>query len=224
MEPLAGDRAKLAARIDHAALRPEATIREVRAACELAARCRVGCLCVRPCDVREAREALEGSSVALGSVVGFPHGAHATAVKVAEARRAIADGADELDMVINIGRLRSGEAGYVGREIAAVVEAAGGRIVKVILECCYLDGEQKAAGCRAARQAGAHFVKTSTGCGPGGATVEDVRYLRRHVGASMGVKAAGGIRTLADALAMVEAGADRIGTSSTETILAELPA
>jgi len=155
-------------------------------------------------------------------VVGFPHGAAHSEVKIAEAIRAVADGADELDMVVNVGRLLDGDLDYVRAEIAGVVGAAGGRIVKVILECCYLNRRQMAAACQVAEQAGADFVKTSTGFGAGGAVVEDVRFLRRCVGDRLGVKAAGGIRTLADALVMIQAGATRIGTSCTEQILADL--
>jgi len=211
----------LAARIDHALLSPAATNAELVSACELSSARKVCCLVVRPCDVAEARRRLDGA-VALGTVVGFPHGATTTEAKVAEACRAIDDGADELDMVLNIGRLRDGLRDWVRDDIAAVVTAGGGQAVKVIFECCYLDRDQMANACWAAVQAGASFVKTSTGFGPSGASVEDVRFLSSQVSGSMGVKAAGGIRTLADAVAMIEAGATRIGTSSTEAILAEL--
>jgi len=212
---------ELAGMIDHAILAPQATLADLRAGCELVKRLRIGCLCVRPCDVAGAAEALEAGA-AVGTVIGFPHGAAHSELKIAEAVRAVADGADELDMVLNVGRLRDGDVDYVGGEIAGVVGAAGGRIVKVILECCYLNREQMAVACEAAERAGAHFVKTSTGFGASGATAEEVRFLRRCVGDRLGVKAAGGIRTLADALRMIEAGATRIGTSSTEQILADL--
>jgi len=210
---------QLAAMIDHAVLRPDASQDDLRTASELVTKHRVGCLCVRGCDVAAAKRLLAGSGVRLGTVIAFPHGTSSPAAKVAEAQRAVGDGADELDMVLNIGRLRDGDTAYVQDEIAAVVAAAPGRCVKVILECGYLDEQQMAKACRAAVAAGARFVKTSTGFGPRGATVEDVRLLRRHVGSDCGVKAAGGIRTLDDALAMIAAGADRIGTSSTEAIL-----
>jgi len=215
-------RDQLASMIDHAVLSPEATIDDLIAGCELVRRLDVGCVCVRPCDVADVAARLSDTSVAVGTVVGFPHGSAVTAVKAAEARQAIADGADELDMVLNIGALRSGRIDYVRDDIAAVVAVAGGKIVKVILECCYLDRDQKMAACEAAVEAGASFVKTSTGTAPGGATVEDVALLRSQVPDNVGVKAAGGIRTLADALAMIEAGATRIGASATESILAEL--
>jgi len=216
------NRNELAAMIDQALLRPEETLADLRAACRIAEKYQVASLCVRPCDVPTARELLTAGNVAVGTVIAFPHGDSATPVKVCEARRAVTDGADELDMVLNITRLRSGELKYVQDEIAAVVQAARGRIVKVILECCYLNRDQMAAACTAAKKAGAQFVKTSTGFGKWGAKAEDVEFLRRQVGESMGVKAAGGIRTLADALGMIRAGASRIGTSRVEAILCEL--
>jgi len=210
---------RLAGMIDHAVLRPDATADDVRSACRMAGRLGVACLIVRPCDVWAARQLLGAGDVAVGSVVSFPHGAADSGVKAAEAAAAVRHGADELDMVINIGRLKDGRLDRVRDDIAAVVEAAEGRTVKVILECCYLSRDEMAAGCHAAQAAGADFVKTSTGFGTSGARAEDVRFLRSQVGRTLGVKAAGGIRTLADALAMIEAGADRIGTSSTEAIL-----
>jgi len=214
-------RDELASMIDHAVLSPNATIDDLREGCELVRRLGVGCMCVRPCDVAAARAQLAGARVAVATVVGFPHGDAVTAIKAAEARQAVADGADELDMVLNIGALRSGRLDYVRDDIAAVVAAADGKIVKVILECCYLDRDRKVAACEAAVQAGADFVKTSTGTGPAGATVEDVALLRAHVPEGVGVKAAGGIRTLGDCLAMIEAGATRVGASATESILAD---
>jgi len=210
---------ELAAMIDHAFLRPEASRSELIEACRLVKELKVGCLCVRPCDVSEAKKLLDGSGIRLATVVGFPHGTAVAEIKAEEAALAAADGVDELDMVINIGLLRSRLVKRVRGEIAGVVQAARPRPVKVILECCYLNQREKAAGCRAAIEAGAHYVKTSTGLGPGGATIEDVRFLRRQVGEHMGVKAAGGIRTLADAIAMIRAGADRLGTSSSRAIL-----
>jgi deoxyribose-phosphate aldolase len=213
---------ELARMIDHAVLKPDATVDDVRSACELAARYRVASLFVRPCDVVQAVELLGESGVAVGTVIGFPHGTAHSEVKSAEARQDVADGADELDMVINVARLKDGECEYVRDEIAGVVTASGGRIVKVILECCYLTREQMAMGCKAAESASANFVKTSTGFGEYGARVEDVQFLRSQVGDRLGVKAAGGIRTLTDALSMIHAGATRIGTSSTQQILGDL--
>jgi deoxyribose-phosphate aldolase len=214
-------REELAALIDHAVLKPDATAADLAATCDLCARLGVGNLCVRPGDVVVARRKLDGSGVSVGTVIGFPHGIQVGAVKAAEARHAVDDGAEELDMVIPIGRLIDGDVDFVRDDIAGVVAAGGGRTVKVILECCYLTDEQIDAGCAAAIAAGADFVKTSTGFGTAGATVEAVARLRAAVGEKLGVKAAGGIRTLADALAMIEAGATRIGTSRSEAILAE---
>ncbi|MDP7637358.1 MAG: deoxyribose-phosphate aldolase [Phycisphaerae bacterium] len=217
-------RESLAAIIDHAVLSPAATLCDLRDGCELAARYHVASVCVRSCDVAPATEFLAGAPVAVGAVIGFPHGGSDSSVKAAEAVRAVDEGAGELDMVINISHLREQRIDEVRSDIAAVVRPAAGRPVKVILECCYLDQAQMAAGCRAAAEAGAAFVKTSTGFGPSGATVEDVRFLRRQVGNRLGVKAAGGIATLVDALAMIRVGASRIGTSKTNSILKELKA
>jgi deoxyribose-phosphate aldolase len=214
--------ADLAGCIDHAVLRPETVDEDLRSASEAARGWKTASVCVRPCDVPRAVELLAGSGVPVGTVVAFPHGSSSAAAKVDEARHAIADGARELDMVVNVGRLLDGRMHAVRNEIAAVVEAAGGRTVKVILECCLLSRSQKVAGCRAAMAAGADFVKTSTGFAAGGATAEDVRLLRECVGESMGVKAAGGIRTLEHCRTMLQAGASRLGTSRTFEILAEL--
>lgn len=216
-------RKQLACMIDHAVLAPQSGEAALEAGCELATRVQVACLCVKPCDVRYARNAMVGTGIAIGTVIGFPHGGQIASVKADEASRAIEHGADELDMVINIGALRDGLIDLVKEEIAEVVHAAGIWPVKVILECAYLDRERMAAGCAAAVDAGAAFVKTSTGFAPTGATVEDVRFLRQRVGRKFGVKAAGGIKTLAQAMAMIDAGANRIGTSATEAILNELP-
>jgi deoxyribose-phosphate aldolase len=211
--------------IDHSLLRPELELDGVRAGLETARRLDVAAACVRPCDVPLARELLAGSDVKVCTVVGFPHGSSATATKVFEAERALAEGAEELDLVLNIGRLRSGAADEVRAEIAAVVAAARGRaLVKVILETAYLDEAQKVLGCRLADDAGADFVKTSTGFAPSGATLEDIRLLRRSVSPRVQVKAAGGIRTLDALLAALEAGATRIGATATEQILAEAEA
>ena len=212
----------MAARIDHGLLRPELLIAEVVEGCEVAARYHVASVCCRPLDIVTCVRELAGTDVEVGTVIGFPHGAHRTDTKVDEARRALDDGAVELDMVLAIGRLRDGNAAYVEAEIRAVVEAAGGHIVKVILENHFLTDDEKRLGCRLAEQAGAHYVKTSTGYAPTSATVADVRLMRATASPHVKVKAAGGIRTLADAMAMVEAGADRLGTSSTAAIMATL--
>ncbi len=216
----------LAKMIDHSLLKPELTEAEVVAGCELAKRYHVASVCVKPCYVALAARLLAGSDVAVGTVIGFPHGGSATAIKVAEARQAMADGAVELDMVINIGELRSGHSGYVCDEIRAVVDAAKGHangqaIVKVILENAYLADEQKVLACKLAETAGADFVKTSTGFAPSGATLEDLRLMRASVSPKMQVKAAGGVRTLDAMLAVVEAGCTRVGATATAAILDE---
>jgi len=210
--------------IDHAVLKPEAKFADVRAACELAGEYRIGSLFVKPCEVVAARGCLNGSSVRLGTVIGFPHGSTYTKVKAAEARQAVADGVVELDMVANIGRLIDTDATYVRDDVAAVVSAAEGRTVKVIIECCCLNRDQMRLACDTIAQAGAAFVKTSTGFAETGATVEDVHFLRDCVGNRLRVKAAGGIRTLSDAFAMIQAGAVRIGTSRSAEILDAMPA
>jgi deoxyribose-phosphate aldolase len=212
-------RDQLTGMIDHAVLSPTASADDVASACDLCERLGVTHLCVRPCDVFDAARRLMESPVVLGTVVGFPHGSSHTQTKTVEASEAIGDGARELDMVANLSWLIAGEIARVCEEITAVREAAPGAAVKVILECCWLTDGQIIGGCEAAARAGAQFVKTSTGFGEHGATVEHVRLMRRTVGDRLGVKAAGGIRTLDDALAMIEAGATRIGTSSTEDIL-----
>ncbi len=212
--------AELAKVIDHALLRPEMTEAEVTAGCELAHRYHVASVCVKPCDVALAARLLAGSDVAVGTVVGFPHGGSTTAVKVAEARQALADGATELDMVINIGALRSGKLDLVRDEISAVVDAARGRAhVKVILENAYLTTEEKVIACQLAEVAGADFVKTSTGFAPTGVTVADIKLMRATVGPRVQVKAAHGIRTLDAILEIIDAGATRVGATATATIL-----
>jgi len=210
---------QIAKTIDHSLLRPELTRAEVIQGCELAARYHVASVCVKPCHVRLAWEVLKGSDVAVGTVVGFPHGSSTTAIKVAEALQVLEDGATELDMVINIGELRSGNDDFVRQDIQAVVTAAKGHIVKVILENAYLSKEQIVRGCQLVEQAGAHFVKTSTGFAPSGATVEDVRLMRASVGPRVQVKAAGGIRTLEAILEIIDAGATRVGATATAAIL-----
>jgi deoxyribose-phosphate aldolase len=211
--------ARVAATIDHALLRPELTPDQVEEGCELAARYHVATVCCRPMDVQRCAKVLSGTGVGTITVIGFPHGAHHTLVKVAEAEQALADGAVELDMVLPIGLVRAGDDDGVHADIAAVVRAAAGAPVKVILETGFLTTDQIVRACHTAEAAGAAFVKTSTGYGPRNATVEDVRLMRATVSPSIGVKAAGGIRDLADALALLDAGATRLGTSSTATIL-----
>jgi deoxyribose-phosphate aldolase len=216
-------RDELARLLDHSVLKPESTVREVMAGADAVREWRIGYYCVQPCWVTAAARALTGSASRVVAVVGFPHGCERSVVKAAEARLAIADGAAELDMVLNLGALKGGDAQAVRADIAAVVNAAPGVPVKVILETGALADDEKRLACRLVREAGAAFVKTSTGFHPsGGATVADVRLLRDAVGPDFGVKASGGIRSLADALAMLDAGANRLGTSASTTILAGL--
>jgi len=216
---------RVAKTIDHSLLRPELTLDEVREGCEIAARYDVASVCARPADVRLCAELLRGTNVAVGTVVGFPHGAHVTATKVFEAERALEDGATELDMVINIGWLRSGIDAEVEADIRAVVEAAKGRaIVKVILENAYLTKEEIVRGCQAVERAGGDYVKTSTGFAPSGATLDDLRLMRASVSPHVKVKAAGGVRTLDALIEVMDAGADRSGATRTAEMLDEFVA
>jgi deoxyribose-phosphate aldolase len=207
---------RIAALIDHTLLKPEATEADIRRICGEAREYGFASVCVNPYWVPVVAKELAGSSVKVCSVIGFPLGASAIGIKVAETSAAIRAGAREIDMVINIGELRGGNLEAVEYDIRAVVSAAhgGGAIVKVILETALLDDGQKIAACHLSKKAGAEFVKTSTGFGPHGATLEDVALMRKTVGPDMGVKASGGIRTLEDLRKMVAAGATRIGTSA----------
>jgi len=216
-------RIQLARLIDHTLLRADAARPDIVALCDTAIECGFASVAVNPVWTAFCAQRLAGSGVGVDPTIGFPLGATTAHVKVEETREAIANGATEIDMVINIGALKSGYPQFVEKEIASVVHAAGKIPVKVIMETCYLTGDEKAAVCEMCIRAGAAFVKTSTGFGSGGATVEDVRLLRQAVGRKLGVKAAGGIRTYADACAMLDAGADRLGTSAGVQILAEAP-
>jgi deoxyribose-phosphate aldolase len=211
---------QLAKVIDHSLLKPELTEAEVIAGCELARKYHVASVCVKPSDVRLAARLLAGSDVAVGTVIGFPHGSSTSSIKAAEARQALEDGATELDMVINIGAMRSGKYDYVRADIKSVVEAAKGKaIIKVILENAYLTDVEKITGCHLVEEAGADFVKTSTGFAPTGATVEDLRLMRANVSSKIQVKAAHGIRTLQALLDVIDAGATRCGATATATML-----
>lgn len=209
----------LASWIDHTLLKAEARASEIDQLCAEAIAHRMCSVCVAPTWIERAKQRLEGSEVRVCTVIGFPLGANAAIVKAYEAEQAIAAGADELDMVLAIGRLLDGELDHVQRDITGVVAAAQGRIVKVILETALLDRSQIQRACEAAALAGAGFVKTSTGMGPGGATVEVVRWMRETVDPAIGVKASGGIRDAETARAMIEAGATRLGTSASVAIL-----
>ena len=213
-------RAELARLIDHSVLKPEATEAEVRAGAEVVRTWQIGFYCLQPCWLKLARALLSGVDARLVSVVGFPHGCDLPEVKARAAALAVTDGAAEIDMVMNFGLLKSGRPDDVAADISAVVRAVPGVPVKVILETAALTDTEKTLACRLACDAGARFVKTSTGFHPsGGATVSDVRLLRAAVGSGYGVKASGGIRTLADAQAMIDAGASRIGASASAAIL-----
>lgn len=210
---------QLAGTIDHSLLKPMLTTDDIVAGCELAAEYEVVSVCVRPADVALAAAELEGRAVAVGTVVSFPHGDSATSVKVAEVEKAMADGAVELDMVLNIGWLLSGRIDEVQADIAAVVDVSGDALVKVIFENAYLTDEQKITACHLSEAAGADYVKTSTGYAPTGATIDDLRLMRENVGPGVKVKAAHGVRTLDALLAVIEAGADRCGATATATML-----
>ena len=214
---------QLAKTIDHSLLRPELDDDFVADGCRLAAEYDVASVCVPPVHVRRAAALLAGSDVAVGTVVGFPHGSSTTATKVFEARAAVAAGASELDMVIDIGALKSGRDEDVRADIGAVVEVGqdAGAIVKVILENAYLTDDEKVRACRLAETAGADFVKTSTGFAPGGATHADLALMRSAVSDRVQVKAAGGVRTLDDLLAVMALGVTRIGATQTKPILDE---
>lgn len=212
----AGTSRDIASYIDHTLLKPEASEAEILKVCSEAAEYRFKSVCVNPVWVKTVKTALKGSGVLTCSVVGFPLGATPTDVKAFEARGAVLDGADEIDMVVNIAAARAGDKGALVDDITAVADVvhAGGAILKVIIETGLLDDEQKVIACQAAVEAGADFVKTSTGFNGGGATPEDIALMRQTVGPDLGVKASGGVRSLADAQAMIAAGATRIGASS----------
>ena len=207
--------------IDHSLLRPELDDEFIADGCRLAARYDVASVCVKPVDVARAAAVLVGADVKVGTVIGFPHGSSTTATKIFESQRALEEGAVELDMVIDIGALRSGRDADVQADIAAVVEVAhaAGAIVKVIFENAYLTDEEKVRACIASEAAGADFVKTSTGFAPSGATHEDLILMRRTVSPHVQVKAAGGVRTLDGLLAVMDLGVTRCGATATSTIL-----
>jgi deoxyribose-phosphate aldolase len=215
-------RDQVAKMIDHSLLRPELTPADIQDGLATARMCRTASVCVRPADVPMAANALSGSQVAVGTVVGFPHGSSTVAAKVFQTTESISLGAEEIDMVINIGRLRGGDTAFVQDEIAAVVQAADSRPVKVIFENAYLTDEEKIAGYQAAEAAGAAFVKTSTGFAPAGATAADIALMRRTVSLHVQVKAAGGVRTLDALMHLHRLGATRFGATATAAILNDL--
>jgi len=213
----------IAKMIDHSLLSPVLTARELEAGCRLALEYDVASVCIMPYWLKQCADMLKGSTVRPSTTIGFPHGGHTTAVKAAEARRALEDGSEELDMVANISQVLSGDWGYVRRDIQAVIEPAHafGRKVKVIFENCYLNEAQKIRLCETCGELKADWVKTSTGYGPGGATLEDVRLMRKHSPPHVQVKAAGGIRDLDRLLEFRALGITRVGASRTSGILDE---
>ncbi len=209
--------------IDHTALKPDASKEKITQLCAEAREWSFASVCVNPCNIPLAKELLAGSDVMVCTVIGFPLGQNTTAVKVAETEDAYALGCDEFDMVINVGRLKDGCYDYVRDEIAAVVAAAKGKTVKVIIETGLLTDEEKAIATRLSCEAGAHFVKTCTGFSAGVATVEDIRLMKQNVSGSVQLKASAGVRSYKDAMALIEAGADRLGTSAGIAIINSAP-
>ena len=214
------DKKTIASMIDHTLLKPEATPAQVEKLCAEAAEYHFASVCDNPVYIPLAARLLDGTGEKVCCVVGFPLGAIAPEQKAAEAASCAAMGAEELDMVIHVGAAKAGDWALVQRDIAGVVKAAAGRTVKVIIETCLLTDEEKVKACEAAKAAGADFVKTSTGFSTGGATTHDIALMRKTVGPEMGVKASGGIRDYATAMAMIEAGANRIGASAGIEIVA----
>ncbi len=215
------DAGQLAQMIDHTLVRPDATIEDLAAACDAAKRYGFSCVVVNGCHVARARELLSGTLIKVCAVVGFPHGACTTTVKIVEAMEAVKNGASELDIVINIGMVKSGRLDFVEVDLKNVIAMTPQKVHKVIIEAGSLTPDEVVRACRIAVQSGAEFVKTATGYGPRGATVGDVRLMREAVGALCRIKASGGIRDLAAVSALVEAGAERIGTSAGPAIMEE---
>ncbi|MEZ0537346.1 deoxyribose-phosphate aldolase [Caldicellulosiruptoraceae bacterium PP1] len=211
-------RDEIARYIDHTILKSSATIKDIKKLCDEAKKYNFAAVCVNPCYVSYCKEQLKNTQVKVATVVGFPLGANKTEIKVFETRQALLDGADEIDMVINIGAMIEGSYEYVEKEIEEIVkvtrEYGEDKIVKVIIETSELTDEQKKIACEISKKSGAHFVKTSTGFSKWGAKAEDVNFMKETVGEKVKVKASGGIKTYEDAIKMIEAGADRIGTSN----------
>ena len=216
----------IAKMLDHSTLQPFLTEEDIRKGCELALKYDCASVCARPCDVPILAEMLKGSDVKVCTVIGFPHGSHETAIKVAEAKLALEEGCQELDMVLNIGKMIHGDHDYVKNEIKQIADLAhaNGAIVKVILETCYLTDEQKKTACRLSEEAGADFVKTSTGYGSKGCTIDDLKLMRAAVSPTVRVKGSGGIRDLDTVLSARAVGASRCGVSATAKIMEEAEA
>jgi deoxyribose-phosphate aldolase len=217
------DKKTIASMIDHAVLKPDATDSDLERECAVAMKYNVASLCVKPSHVKHAAELLKGSSVKVSTVIGFPHGTTTTRCKVVEAQEAIENGASELDMVINIGRLLSGDFDYVEKDIKSVVDEAHskGAIVKVILETALLNDEMKAVACKISEKSGADYVKTSTGFNGRGADLADIQIMKNSVSDRVGIKASGGIKNFEQAVAFAKAGCTRLGTSSTVNIMGD---
>lgn len=216
------DKLQVAGRIDHAILKPEHTDEDLRRECAIAAKYKAATVCVKPSHVPLAAALLKDTELGVCTVIGFPHGTTTTGCKVFETEEAIRAGATEIDMVINIGKLISGDLDYVKEDIRAVVAMSHryGKIVKVIIEACLLNDSQKVMACKLAEQAGAEYVKTSTGFAGGGATLADVAIMKAAVSPHIKIKASGGIKTFAQALAFIEAGCHRLGSSAIDKIMA----
>lgn len=213
---------KLAKMIDHTNVKPDAVSEDIKTLCKEAVEYNFACACVTPVNVALAHEILKDSGIGVCAVIGFPFGSNKSEIKSFEALVAVEDGASELDMVLNIGALKSSQDTLVQRDIEGVVESADGMVVKVIIETALLNPDEMVKACELAKNAGADYVKTSTGIGYSGANAVDVKLLRETVGENMGVKASGGIRTLESAIEMIEAGASKIGTSTGPAIMKDL--
>jgi deoxyribose-phosphate aldolase len=211
----------IAKTIDHSLLKPEMTREEVKAGCEIAKKYDVASVCCKPSDVQFCADLLKGTDVLVGTVVGFPHGTTTTEVKVFETKQAVADGATEIDMVINIGHLKSGMNAEVQADIKAVVDASAGHTVKVILENAYLTDEEKVTACKLSEAAGAHYVKTSTGYAPTGASIADIKLMKESVSPHIKIKSAGGVRTLDSLMEYLDAGISRSGATTTAVMIDE---
>ena len=208
--------------IDHTNLNPDARLSDIRKLCEEAIHYGFFSVCVNPCYVKVCKKLLAGSDVKVCTVIGFPLGANTIAIKAEEAAQAVADGADEIDMVQNITMAKEHDWPYIANEVYKIKQACSGKLLKVILETCFLTPDEIAESCKAACEGGADFVKTSTGFGKGGAKVEDIALMRKTVGPYIGVKASGGIHTYDEAAALIEAGASRLGCSKSVPIVESL--
>lgn len=212
------DTQEILSHVDHTLLKPTATWQQIECLCREAIEYKTASVCIPPCYIRRVKKAF-GSEVTICTVIGFPLGYSTTAAKVAEAREAVKDGADEIDMVINISDAKNNDFDAIEKEIGAIREATQGKILKVIIETCYLTREEKIAACKAVSAADADYIKTSTGFGTAGAVPEDIELFKEYIAPSVKIKAAGGIRSVADMEAFLQAGADRLGTSSAISLI-----